>query len=291
MPLNPGAVDLLASPAAPTVVQNALGAGAAISYAIVAVNGAGQDSIPSAAVTTPANNASTANNTISWVAIPAATGGYRVLKNGALLASVAAGTTTYTDSAGASTATYVAATANPAAMVPSVVSPIDGGQATYSFSIVGLAPASSPTDIFNITGSASKTIKITRLIVSALQTTAGSIDVLVIKRSGGTQSAGTSGASSIVSNDTNNPTASALVQTYTSNPGSVGTSLGNIFAGKVLVTAAATTSSPDKVILDYGNRPAQAQVLRGTTQSISVNLNGVTLTGGSVDVFCEWSEL
>lgn len=291
MPLNPGAVDLLASPAAPTVVQNALGAGAAISYAIVAVNGAGQDSIPSAAVTTPANNASTANNTISWVAIPAATGGYRVLKNGALLASVAAGTTTYTDSAGASTATYVAATANPAAMVPSVVSPIDGGQATYSFSIVGLAPASSPTDIFNITGSASKTIKITRLVVSALQTTAGNIDVLVIKRSGGTQSAGTSGASTIAAHDLNNPTASALVQTYTSNPASVGTVVGNIFAGKVLVPAAATTSSPDKVILDYGNRPAQAQVLRGTTQSISINLNGVTLTGGSVDVFCEWSEL
>jgi len=290
MPLNPGAVDLLASPAAPTVLQNAVGAGAAISYAIVAVNGAGQDSVPSAATTTAANNASTANNTVSWIAIPAATGGYRVLKNGALLANVAAGLVSYTDSAGAGTTTYVAAASNPPAMVPSVTSAIDGGKATFSFAIIGLAPAASPTDVFNLTGSASKTVRLTRLVFSALQTTAGSIDVQVIKRSGGTQSAGTSGAANIVANDSNNPTASALVQTYTANPASLGTTVGNLFAAKVFVAAAATTSSSDKVIMDYGNRPSQAHVLRGITQSISINLNAVTLTGGSCDVYVEWTE-
>lgn len=290
MPLTQGAADLLLPPAAPTIVQNALGAGAAISYQIVAVNGAGQDSIPSAATSTPANNASTANNTVNWAAVPAATGGYRVIKNGNLLATVAAGVTTYTDSAGSAGVSYTAATANPPAMVPNVNSPIDGGKATYSFSIVGLAPATTPTDVFNLTGSASKTVRLIRLIVSGLQTTAGNIDMLVIKRSGGTQSAGTSGAASIAASDTNNPTATALVQTYTSNPASVGTSIGNIFAGKIFVPAAATAGSPDKLILDYGNRPAQAQVLRGTSQGISLNLNSVTLTGGSLDIYCEWSE-
>ena len=290
MPLLQGQADLLTPPPAPTVVQNALGSGAAISYQIVAVSGAGQDSAPSLAFNTPANNAATPNNTISWTAVAAATGGYRVLKNGNLLTTVAAGVTSFTDNAGAAGATYAASTTAPVAMVPNVNSPIDGGKATYSFSIVGLAPATTPTDVFNLTGSASKTVRLIRLIVSGLQTTAGNVDMLVIKRSGGTQSAGTSGAATIAASDTNNPTATALVQTYTANPASVGTVLGNIFAGKVFVPAAATAGSPDKLILDYGNRPAQAQVLRGTTQSISLNLNSVTLTGGSLDIYAEWSE-
>ena len=289
MPLIPGTADVLTTPLAPTVVQNAQGTGGAISYQIVSVNAAGQDSVPSGATTTSANNASTPNNTISWTLLPGQEQ-TRILKGGNLLATVGAGVTSYTDSAGSSGVSYTLATFNPAAYVPAANSPIDGSKASYKFSIIGLVPATTPTDIFAISGSTTKTIRVTRLVVSALQTTAGNVDIAVIKRSGGTQSAGTGQAANIVPSDTTNPTATALVQTYTANAASLGTALGNVFAGKLFVPAAATAGSPDKLDLQFGNRPVQAEVLRGATQYLCVNLNSVTLTGGSVDLHCEWSE-
>lgn len=167
--------------------------------------------------------------------------------------------------------------------------PLDGSKNSYSFGILGLVPATTPTDIFAIGGSASKTIRVVRLVVSALQTTAGSIDVQVIKRSGGTQAAGT--AQTWVFNDTNNsPAPTALLYTYTSNPGTLGTALGVVAAAKLFVPAATSVAPPDKLILDYGIRPSQAQVLRGATQFLCVSLNSVTLTGGLVDIFCEITE-
>ncbi len=285
MPLNPGVADVLSTPSAPSVVQNALGNGAAISYQIVAISGAGQDSIPSAATTTPANNASTANNTLTWTAVSGAAG-YRVLKNGNLLANVGAGVTSYTDSAGSSGVSYTAATANPSALVISTNSPVDGGKATYSTSITALVPASSATDIFTITGSASKTIRILRVEVSGTQTTGGATELVLLKRSTA-NSSGTSTSPTAVAHDSNNPTASATINAYTANP-TTGTLVGNIRAEKLFV--AATTAASDKLFINFGSGPSQAVVLRGTSQVFAVNLNSATVTGGSFDINVEFSE-
>jgi hypothetical protein len=288
MPLNPGVADVLSAPSAPNVVQNALGNGAAISYQIAAVNSAGQDSIPSAATTTPANNAATANNTLTWTAIPGAAQ-YRVIKNGKLLATVAAGVTTYTDSAGSSGVNYTAATANPAALVYNANSPVDGGKNTYRASITALASAASATDIFTLTGSASKTIRVTRLEISGQQTTAAAAQVIVLVRSTA-NTGGTSTNPTAVPHDSNSPAASATINAYTANP-TTGSLVGNIYAGYVFLAAPGTaTVGSDKVVFDYGNRPAQAIVLRGTGQVLAVNLNGVTVTGGAFDINVEWSE-
>lgn len=286
MPL-PAGLDVLPTPSTPTVVQNATGAGAAITYQAVAVSFAGQDSIPSAGFTTPANNAATPNNTVT-VSPVAGAAYYRLLKGGNLLATLAPGVLSFADNAGAAGTAYTAATVNPPAYAPTVDVPLDGQKLTWTFAILGLVPAASATDIFAIGGSATKTLRVLRLVVSALQTTAGSVDVQVIKRSGGTQAAGT--AQTVVLNDTLNGAATGTVQTYTVNPGTVGTSLGAVAAAKLFVPAAATAFAPDKLILDYGVRPAQAQVLRGVAQFLCVNLNGVTVTGGSFDIFCEVTE-
>ena len=288
MPLIPGAADVLATPSAPSVVQNSLGTGAAISYAVVAVNSAGQDTVPSAAFTTPANNASTPNNTISWVQVPGAAQ-YRVLKNGALLTTVGAGTTSYTDSAGSSGASYTAATSNPPALVYNTNSPVDGGKATYRASTTALASASSATDIFTITGSASKTIRITRLEISGQQTTAAAAQVIVLVRSTA-NSGGTASTLTAVPHDSNSPAATAVVKAYTANP-TTGNLVANIYAGYVFLAAPGTaTVGSDKVVLDYGNRPGQAIVLRGTSQVLAVNLNGATVTGGAFDINVEFTE-
>lgn len=289
MPLNPGTADVLATPAAPSIVQNALGTGGVVTYNIVAVNAAGQDSTPSPAATTPANTVATnVNVTLSWIAVPGAVQ-YRIIRNGKLQANVSGGTTSYTDNAAIGTLTYVASTANPAALVPNANSPVDGGKNTYRASITALASASSATDIFTLTGSANKTIRVTRLEISGQQTTAAAAQVVVLVRSTANTS-GTSTNPTAVPHDSNSPAASATVTAYTANP-TTGSLVGNIYAGYVFLAAPATaTVGSDKVVFDYGNRPAQAIVLRGATQVLAVNLNGVTVTGGAFDINVEWSE-
>jgi hypothetical protein len=53
---------------------------------------------------------------------------------------------------------------------------------TYSISGVSLTPPTAPTDMAIIYGSATKTIRIRRITVSGLATTAGSMDVSLVKR-------------------------------------------------------------------------------------------------------------
>lgn len=56
-------------------------------------------------------------------------------------------------------------------------------KATYAAAIVGLASVAAATDLFTITGSASKTVRITRVSISGLATSASAIAVPLIKRS------------------------------------------------------------------------------------------------------------
>jgi len=296
MPLVPGTSDVLLTPAAPTVGQNATGASASITYAIVYVNEAGQDSLPSPSVSTGASNASPANNTVSWVSAPGVAQ-TRILKNGALLATVGAGVTSYADIAGASGASYTSPTSNPIAFAPVTNSMIDGGKATYSAAKVGLVPAASATDIFTITGSASKIVRVTRIEIVGTSTaaTAAALDVLLLKRSTADTAGTSTGSPTPVPHDSANPTATATVLAYTANPtlGSiVGTAIRNQKMMLSLATYTATDFPPtNPIVWDFGNRPSQAIVLRGINEVLAINLNGVTPTAtASFDVMAEWSE-
>lgn len=164
--------------------------------------------------------------------------------------------------------------------------PIDGIKATYSTSIVGLAQAALATDIFTITGSASKTIRVTRLEISATQTTAGNANIILLKRSTA-NSAGTSTAPAKVPHDSTNAAATATVLAYTANP-TVGSLVGQVRANKIFISTATTLG--EEITMDFGTRPSQAIVLRGTSEVLALNLNGVTLLGGSFDIDIEWTE-
>jgi Tfp pilus assembly protein FimT len=68
------------------------------------------------------------------------------------------------------------------ATVPSVNS-LSNRAATYRAVITGIATASTPTDIFRISGSATKTVYIKRISVDGVKTTSGTLLVNLIKRS------------------------------------------------------------------------------------------------------------
>lgn len=164
----------------------------------------------------------------------------------------------------------------------------EGGKTTYSAS-AGLSVAASASDIFTITGSASKTVRVTRVQISGTATAAVTVPIALVKRSTA-NTGGTSAASNIIPHDSANTVASATVLYYTANP-TTGTLVG-IMRQQYMTFSTGTSSAVDASvsIFDFGVRNGQAVVLRGTAQVLAVSLLGTTVTGGLVTVDIEWTE-
>ena len=160
--------------------------------------------------------------------------------------------------------------------------------ATYSATVNGLALAATATDIFTLTGSATKTIRITKVSFNALQTTAAQVAVVLLRRSTA-NTVGTSTAPTATAYDSTNVAATATALAYTANP-TTGTLAGNLFTQRVFVPGAATASDAQGLMLSYGDFGQQGLVLRGIAQVFAVNLAGVSVVGGSANVSIEWNE-
>ncbi len=159
--------------------------------------------------------------------------------------------------------------------------------AGYSAAVQGLVPAATPTDVFTIAGSASKVIIPSKITVSCTQTTAGAIDVLLIKRSLA-DTLGTSTAPTKVPHDSTSAAATATLAAYTANP-TLGTAVGNVGTYK-LACLAIGTATPQDVLIERFGPPGAPLLVRGTAEQLVVNLNSVTVTGGSFNIRIEWVE-
>lgn len=176
---------------------------------------------------------------------------------------------------------------NTANTTPWIVSRVDGQKTTYAAAVQGLAPGATPQDIFTITGSATKTIRILYLSIAGFATSSSGLDVFVLTRSTA-NTGGTSSTATAVPLDSNNAAATATVRSYTANP-TAGTLIGNIRTFHIQLNTNA--GGPDTHIFEWGIRPGQCPVLRGTSQVFAVNLGGIAaISGWSFTVSVEWSE-
>ena len=159
-------------------------------------------------------------------------------------------------------------------------------KATYRAAFV-VAPAASATDVFQLIGSATKTVEVTKIIISGTQTTAGLVDLYVAKRSTA-NTGGTSSASTNVPMISTDAAATAIGAIYTANPTALGTLVGNIYIEAIPVSA--TTSATNNIVeINFGENGKPVQ-LSGVAQALAINLNGVTVTGGSLKVTVEFTE-
>jgi hypothetical protein len=156
---------------------------------------------------------------------------------------------------------------------------------TYSANKLGLVTVATPTDIAYLSGNATNTVLVTRVEMSCTQTTAGLIDVALIKRSTA-NSGGTCAAMTAVPNDSGFAAASSVATSCTANP-TLGSAVGNVDSKKIGVMAPATTGN-DYYLWTPGM--GQTVVLRGTAQVLALNLNSVTLTGGNCNITFQWIE-
>lgn len=174
------------------------------------------------------------------------------------------------------------------ALHPSSPMPTSAAPMTYSVSAT-IAPAALATDIFTIAGSASKVVRVTKVSVNGVQTTAGQAQVILLRRSTA-NTGGTSTAPAKVAHDTQNTAAVATVLAYTANPTALGTLVGTVRADRVFLPGAATASDAQGLDHLFGDAGQQSPTLRATTDLLAVNLNGVTIAGGSLNVTVEWTE-
>ena len=171
----------------------------------------------------------------------------------------------------------------------------DPNRTSYSATKQGLVLVASATDIATLTGSATKTIRVTHVEYSGLATTILNTSVELFVRTTA-DSGGTATTPAVIAHDQTAsgtpPTATAVMSVYTANPTVNDGTARPIRSQKALHNLAAPTAGSEstRVVWDFMNRPSQAIVLRGAAQQLAVNLNGVTVAGGNADITFEWTE-
>ena len=154
---------------------------------------------------------------------------------------------------------------------------------------VAYSPAASGTDIFTLTGSATKTVAVVGVWYSCLATAASPQEVYLAKRSTADTS-GTSSAPAKVPTDSGNTAATATVLAYTVNP-TPGSLVGNVGGGKVTCANGTTPVSGggfgQAANLLAGGQPI---LLKGTSEVLAINLGGTTASGESGIPVVEWRE-
>ena len=149
------------------------------------------------------------------------------------------------------------------------------------------AMATSLTDLVTLTGSATKTLRVTNVTLCGINaTTATTTVVSLIKRStadtGGTT--GTAPTATALQGET----VSGTLALYTANP-TLGTGVGSGIDQFGLNWGAA--GSGGCVAVDYGTRNTEAVVLSGVAQQFALNFGGVTQpSGASLTYRLEWTE-
>jgi hypothetical protein len=169
---------------------------------------------------------------------------------------------------------------------------LEGRQQTYSIGIEDYAPYATPTDIFLLQGSATRTIKISKIRISGASTAASSMDLYLLKRTadntGGTRA---SQAADVVKHDTLDDAATAVPFTYSVIPTALG-------AGKTFRTRArhyfsrlAAADISDEFIVDFDIHRSKPIILRGVVEQLAINLGGAAVPGGlQLYINVEWVE-
>lgn len=158
--------------------------------------------------------------------------------------------------------------------------------AWYSASTNTITTASNPTDITALCGNADNTVIVTGLRISGTQTTAGMVNLAILKRS--TRFTGAFSTMTPVAMDSTYAVPHSTAVWFTANP-TLGTLVGHVDNYKLGVMATAT-ASPNDIYISPSNWRSRAVVLRGTAECITANLLAGTVTGGAFTVGWDWIE-
>lgn len=159
---------------------------------------------------------------------------------------------------------------------------------SFRYSSYDNTPAATPTDLLTLKGAAGKIIKVRRIVISGIATTAGNLPISIIKRTAA-NTGGTSTAPTPAKADSGDSAAAAAVLAlYTANPSGLG-------AGTTLVARRVffnlTTAQLDRAVFEFGKDGGKPIYLRGASEWLAINGNGAALPAGcKIDFDIEWTE-
>lgn len=172
-----------------------------------------------------------------------------------------------------------------------VVRSIEGAQnkASYSCATDSFTPAATATDMVTLIGSATKTIRVTKINFYSNQTTSGINNIWLIKRSTA-NTGGTSTTRTIAVRDSQNPATTTTCRLYSANP-TLGTFVANIDVAKVQTSASSAPTTVPVFVWNFNDGQTQPIVLRGAAEQLSINFGGNAIPAGfSGAVSIEWTE-
>ncbi len=162
----------------------------------------------------------------------------------------------------------------------------ESAKATYSVGIIGFTPVATPTDFWQLVGSATKVVRVLRISISGFATAAISEDIQLIRRSTATTGA-TPTAPAIAQHDSNDAAPTAVVNSLAAN-GALGTGAGTLRAQKLNLGA---TGAAGTIVWDFTTRNSKGIVLRGVAQQVALNWNGAAVPAGTLlDIDVEFTE-
>jgi len=156
---------------------------------------------------------------------------------------------------------------------------------TYSASF-NTAPATGPNAIMALSGSATKTVKVTKMRIEGSRSTATYTRMSVPKRS--TAFTGTSTTITSVPHNATDGAATAVVVSFAGVPTN-GTLVGYIWTGFIFMPTI-TSGVPQTLELNFGNTLDGPIVLNGVNENVSFDLLGVAITGANISWYIEWTE-
>lgn len=160
--------------------------------------------------------------------------------------------------------------------------------ATYVASTGVVGQAATATDVFTISGSGTKTIKVLKVYLDTTQTLSGTNIWILMKRSTA-NTGGTSTSLNRVSLDSTNAVSTNTVLVYSVNPAALGTLVGNIAVTRVFSPPVGTFG--DEYLWDFSDPNKQPIVLRGTGELLTLNFNGAaTPVGTVINIRAIWTE-
>lgn len=170
----------------------------------------------------------------------------------------------------------------------------EGTKPTFSAVSIGLAPAASGTDIWQITAGA-KTVRLTLLTITGIAGTAVNAVMNLYWRptasTAGTAATGNALPSAASHDSVFNPAATATLTAWTANPTVTSTGAKLIRSDYLLlpVSAGTAVAGNPRVCWDFTSRNGQGLVLRPGF-SACVHANAATISSGLLNISAEWTE-
>ena len=174
---------------------------------------------------------------------------------------------------------------------------------TFSSSFYGLAPASSATDVVCIAGSATKVVRVQRIVISGTSGTLVTLPLIVLRRAtadtGGTAATTTANpgvTTQIASRDTSqapNSAATAVLISYTANPTLNDSAPVYVDAANATFPVTSAAVGPTATIFDWSRdieNNIQVPTLRGAAQQLCVNFGAISVSSGLVAGAITWTE-